>query len=69
MKEFLSRERVPFEAYNVDEDDRAYDDLIARGFRVVPVTIIGDRVLTGYDPAALSAAIAAWRAADSTPGQ
>ncbi len=68
MKEFLSRERVPFEAYNVDEDDRAYDDLIARGFRVVPVTIIGDRVLTGYDPAALSAAIAAWRAADSTPG-
>ena len=68
MKEFLSRERVPFEAYNVDEDDRAYDDLIARGFRVVPVTIIGDRVLTGYDPAALSAAIAGWRAADSTPG-
>jgi glutaredoxin len=68
VKEFLSRERVPFEAYNVDEDDRAYDDLIARGFRVVPVTIIGDRVLTGYDPAALSAAIAAWRAADSTPG-
>jgi glutaredoxin len=69
VKEFLSRERVPFEAFNVDEDDRAYDDLIARGFRTVPVTIIGDRVLTGYDPAALSAAIAAWRAADSTPGQ
>ena len=69
MKEFLSRERVPFEAYNVDEDDRAYDDLVARGFRVVPVTIIGDRVLTGYDPAALSAAIAVWRAADTTPGQ
>jgi glutaredoxin len=69
VKEFLSRERVPFEAYNVDEDDRAYDDLVARGFRVVPVTIIGDRVLTGYDPAALTAAIAAWRDSASTPGQ
>ena len=69
MKEFLSRERVPFESHNVDEDDRAYDDLIARGFRVVPVTIIGERALTGYDPAALSAAIAEWRASASTPGQ
>jgi len=69
VKEFLSRERVPFEAYNVDEDDRAYDDLIARGFRVVPVTIIGDRVLTGYDPAALAAAVAEWRASASSPGQ
>ena len=69
MKEFLSRERVPFEAYNVDEDDRAYDALIARGFRTVPVTIIGDRALTGYDPAALSAALAEWRASASNPEQ
>jgi len=69
VKEFLSRERVPFEAHNVDEDERAYDDLVARGFRVVPVTIIGDRVLTGFDPAALTEAIAAWRASASTPGQ
>jgi len=61
VKEFLSREGVPFEAHNVDEDDRAYDALIARGFRTVPVTIVGDRVVTGFDPAALSAAIAASR--------
>jgi glutaredoxin len=69
VKEFLSRERVPFEAFNVDEDDRAYDALIARGFRVVPVTIIGDRVLTGYDPGALAAAIVEWRATASNRGQ
>ena len=62
MKEFLSRERVPFAAYNVDEDDQAYDDLIARGFRTIPVTVIGDRTLTGFDPQALTAAIAEWRA-------
>ena len=44
---------------NVDEDERAYDALIARGLRTVPVTIIGDRVVRGYDPAALAQALAA----------
>jgi glutaredoxin len=57
VKEFLSRAGVRFTAKNVDEDDRAYDELIARGFRTVPVTIVGDQVVTGYDPAALSRAI------------
>jgi glutaredoxin len=60
VKEFLSRAGVPFTAYNVDEDDRAYDDLIGRGFRTVPVTVIGDHVVKGYDADALTAALAAW---------
>jgi glutaredoxin len=63
VKEFLSRGGVPFTAFNVDEDDRAYDDLIARGFRTVPVTVIGERVVMGFDADALTAAIAEWRAA------
>jgi len=54
---------VPFTAFNVDEDDRAYDDLIARGFRTVPVTVIGERVVMGFDADALTAAIAECRAA------
>ena len=61
MKEFLSRAGVPFTAHNVDEDDRAYDDLVGRGFRTIPVTIIGDQVVRGYDVDALKAALAAWR--------
>ena len=61
MKEFLSRAGVPFTAYNVDEDEKAYDDLIARGWRTVPVTIIGDESVKGFDAAALEKAIAAWR--------
>jgi glutaredoxin-like protein NrdH len=61
VKEFLSREGVPFTAHNVDEDDRAYDELIARGWRTVPVTIIGERVIKGFDVPALEAAIADWR--------
>ena len=58
MKEFLSREGVPFDARNVDEDDRAYDELIAKGYRTIPVTFIGDRAIRGYDEAALRAALA-----------
>ena len=58
MKALLSREGVSFTAYNVDEDDRAYDELIAGGFRTVPVTMIGDRAVSGYDPAALKRALA-----------
>ena len=53
---------MPFTAHNVDEDDKAYDDLVARGWRTVPVTVIGDAVVKGFDAAALEQAIAAWRA-------
>jgi glutaredoxin-like protein NrdH len=62
VKELLSREGLPFAAHNVDADDRAYDELIARGFRTVPITVFGDQVVKGFDVPALTAAIAAWRA-------
>ena len=57
MKEFLSRAGVAFTILVVDEDARAYDALIARGFRTVPVTIVGDRAVKGYDPVALQCAL------------
>ena len=62
MKAWLSRERVPFTAYNVDEDGRAYDDLIARGFRTVPVTLIGETIVKGFDEVSLRDAVEKWRA-------
>jgi glutaredoxin-like protein NrdH len=62
VKELLSREGLPFTARNVDEDERAYDELIAHGWRTVPVTVFGDQAVKGYDVPALTAAIAVWRA-------
>ena len=62
MKELLSRNAVPFTAYNVDEDEAAYDALIARGWRTVPVTVYGDQVVKGFDVVALQRLVAAWRA-------
>jgi glutaredoxin-like protein NrdH len=61
VKELLSREGVPFTAYNIDEDEHAYDELVARGWRTVPVTVIGEHVLKGFNPVELADAIAAWR--------
>ncbi len=58
VKEFLSREGRAFTVRNIEEDDRAYDELIARGFRVVPVTVIGDTAIKGFDEPALRAALA-----------
>jgi len=53
---------VPHTSFNVDEDEKAYDDLISLGWRTIPVTVIGDRIVKGFDEDALTAAIAEWRA-------
>lgn len=58
MKEFLSRAGHSFETKNIEEDDAAYGELIALGARSVPVTLIGDRMVTGFDPAKLRSALA-----------
>jgi glutaredoxin-like protein NrdH len=61
VKELLSREGVTFTTKNVDEDEQAYSELMARGFRSIPVTIVGERAIRGYDPEALKAALASDR--------
>lgn len=58
MKEFLSRERQPFTELNIEEDDAAYEALLALGFRVVPVTVINGRSIRGFDEPALRRALA-----------
>lgn len=64
MKEFLSREGRSYVERNVDDDPSAYDDLLARGWRSVPVTVVGVESVRGWDPAALRAAIARTDAGD-----
>lgn len=61
MKEFLSRAEVPFTVRDVDDDDGAYEELVGRGWRTVPVTFVGDRAVKGFDPVALREALSAYR--------
>jgi hypothetical protein len=58
VKEFLSREGRAYVERNVDDDPSAYDELLARGWRSVPVTVVGDTSVRGWDEPAIEAALA-----------
>jgi glutaredoxin len=59
VKEFLSRAGRTFDVKVVDEDDAAYDALLRMGYRTVPVTVVGNVVVQGFDRDALAKALAA----------
>jgi glutaredoxin len=59
VKEFLSQAGRAFTVRVVDEDDAAYDALLKLGYRSVPVTVIGDQIVKGFDRAALAKALEA----------
>ena len=59
VKEYLTRRGVLFREYNVTTDPAAAMEMVRRsGQRGVPVTIIGDEVIVGYDPQRLEMALA-----------
>lgn len=58
MKEFLSRAGRPYLEKNVEEDDEAYRELVARGVRSVPLTVLGDLVVKGFNEPELRRLIA-----------
>ena len=68
VKEFLSREGHPFDVKNIEDDDAAYDELMKLGARSVPVTVIGDTVITGFDQVRLREALTAG-GGGSSPGR
>jgi hypothetical protein len=49
VKEFLSRAGAAFVEKNVEEDDAAYRELMARGVRSVPLTVSGDQMVRGFN--------------------
>ena len=57
MKEFLSRNGREFVVKNVDEDPEAFNELVALGLMTIPVTVIDDYVVRGYDEKKLRAAL------------
>ena len=57
MKEFLSRNGLDFTLKNVDEDTDAFNEMVALGLMTIPVTIVDDVVVRGYDEKRLRAAL------------
>jgi glutaredoxin len=57
VKEFLSRNGLEFTVKNVDDDTDAFNEMVALGLMTIPVTVIGDTVVRGYDEKRLRAAL------------
>jgi hypothetical protein len=59
VKEFLSRAGRTFTVKNVDEDPEAFNELVGMGIMRIPVTVVGDHVVRGYDERKLREALEA----------
>ncbi len=56
--EYLSQKGVPYTEKNVARDPEAVQELMSMGLRSLPVIVIGDKRLSGFNPAAIDAALA-----------
>ena len=55
--EYLSQKGIPFTERNVGRDPKAREELMALGLTSLPVLLIGDKRLTGFNPAQIDAAL------------
>jgi glutaredoxin len=57
VKEFLSRDGLEFTVKSVDDDPDAFNEMVSLGLMTIPVTMIDDIVVRGYDEKRLRAAL------------
>jgi glutaredoxin-like YruB-family protein len=58
VKEFLAQKGIPYREVNIAADREAREEFMRKGFRGVPVTVIGTEEITGFDVPRLERAIA-----------
>ncbi len=56
--EYLSQKGVAYTEKNVTHDPAAAQELVSMGLRSLPVVVIGEERLSGFNPAAIDAALA-----------
>ncbi len=58
IKEFLKEKNIEFEDKNVAEDEKARDDMVEKSGQMgVPVIMIGDKIIVGFDKDAIEEAL------------
>jgi len=57
VKEYLSQKQVSFSDRDITEDPAAISELQKLGFMTTPLTVIGDRVIVGFDVPKLEEAL------------
>lgn len=53
-KDFFRQNNIIFTEYNITKDPQARRELMKRGYRSVPLIIIGDQEVSGFDREELS---------------
>jgi glutaredoxin len=56
--EYLSQKGIPFTEKNVARDPEAVQELMSMGLRSLPVIVIGETRLSGFNPTAIDEALA-----------
>ena len=57
VKEYLSQKQILFEDRDVTKDASALPELKKLGFMTTPVTVVGDKVIVGFDVPKLDEAL------------
>ena len=59
VKEFLTEKKVEFEDINVADDEKARSEMIEKSGQMgVPVVMIGEKIIVGFDKDAIEAELA-----------
>jgi glutaredoxin len=58
VKEFLSQKKIQYDDHDITKEPSAISELQKLGFMTTPVTVIGDKVIVGFDEAKLDEALA-----------
>jgi glutaredoxin-like protein NrdH len=58
VKAWLSQRQIPFTDKNVREDAAALDELKRMGYNSIPVTLVGEERILGFDQERLAKALA-----------
>ena len=45
---YMTQHGIPFVERNIGDDSDARDELIRKGFRAVPVIVVGDETMIGF---------------------
>ncbi|SVA44116.1 uncharacterized protein METZ01_LOCUS96970 [marine metagenome] len=57
VKVYLSRKGFEYTEHNVSLDREALKELVTKGYRSTPVTVIGDENVVGYSPSKIDEAL------------
>ncbi len=53
LKEYLKDKEIAYTEKNISTDSQARNELISRGYRGVPIVLVGDETIVGFDQAKL----------------